>query len=60
MGWNTIDWFFLGLLIGYFLFPFFDIAKTILTNAWNATSACHGNCNQGRNCTCKDKQNGIS
>ena len=24
------------------------------------TSACHGNCNQGRNCTCKDNKDGIS
>ena len=22
-------------------------------------SACHGNCNQGRNCSCKEKQHGI-
>lgn len=22
-------------------------------------SACHGNCNQGRNCTCKEKKDGI-
>ena len=48
-----------GLLLGYLLNPFISTLKAILTNAWNATNACHGDCNQGRNCTCKEKQNGV-
>jgi hypothetical protein len=49
-----------GVMVGFFLNPFLTTLTAILTNAWNRTSACHGDCNQGRNCTCKDKQNGIS
>ena len=50
-----------GVLIGYILNPFLSIAKAILINAFNATytPGCTGDCNQGRNCTCKEKQNGI-
>ena len=55
-----IEIFIYGMLLGYLLYPFIAVTKAILTNAWNATSNCNGNCNQGRNCTCKDKQNGIS
>lgn len=26
---------------------------------YSPDSACHGDCNQGRNCTCREKDNGI-
>ena len=48
-----------GIVIGYFLNPFLAVTKVILVNAWNATTNCNGDCNQGRDCTCKEKQNGV-
>lgn len=53
------DTFFYGLLIGYVTYPFWQALKAIVVNAWNRTSTCTGDCNQGRNCTCKEKQNGV-
>jgi cytochrome bd-type quinol oxidase subunit 1 len=35
------------------LFMFYTIKNT-------PDSACTGNCNQGRNCNCKEKKDGIS
>ena len=54
-----IEIFIYGLIVGYFLNPFITVLKAIFMNAWNATSACTGDCNQGRNCNCKGKQNGV-
>ena len=56
MEWNNADWFFLGLVIGYIIFPIWQAIGLILTNAWHATTACNNDCNQGRNCTCKGKK----
>ena len=46
--------------LGYISYPVLQIIKAIFINAWNATytSGCTGNCNQGRNCTCKNKLEG--
>lgn len=49
-----------GFWVGVFMYPAYTLVRItliILTNAWTATykpSACTGDCNQGRNCTCKD------
>ena len=52
-----LEVFIYGLVVGYLLYPFFSVIKAIFMNAYNATytSGCSGNCNQGRNCTCKDQ-----
>ena len=48
-----------GILLGMAIFPlitFIRVLMTIAINAWVATSACTGDCNQGRNCTCMRKK----
>ena len=35
---------------------FIRVLMTIAINAWVETSACTGDCNQGRNCTCMRKK----
>ena len=50
----------IGIIIGYILNPLRASFIAIITNAWKSTnSLCTGDCNQGRNCTCGEK-NGIS
>lgn len=50
----------LAFALGYISYPFFEALKAIIINTWNATytSGCTGDCNQCRNCTCKNKIEG--
>jgi hypothetical protein len=48
-----------GVLLGLVIVPLITLIRTLMTiafNAWNETSACTGDCNQGRNCTCMGKK----
>lgn len=48
-----------GFWFGFLLVPFYTFVKiacVIAINAWNAKSACTGDCNQGRNCNCGKNQ----
>lgn len=48
-----------GVLFGFLIVPLITLIRVLMTiaiNAWVATSACTGDCNQGRNCTCMRKK----
>lgn len=48
-----MEYFIYGIVLGYFLFPLSEIVGKIVANAWDASSGCGGNCNQGRRaCDC--------
>lgn len=52
-----MEYFVLGVALGYISYPIFKILKAVFINAYNATytSGCTGDCNQGRNCDCKNR-----
>jgi len=52
-----MDYIVLAFALGYISYPFINAIRAVFINAYNATypSKCTGNCNEGRNCTCKDK-----
>lgn len=47
-------WAFCGLLVIIFIFTYLLIKLALHHESFNK---CTGNCNQGRNCTCKDLPN---
>lgn len=55
-----MEWIICGFALGYISYPYLNALKAIFINAYNATytSDCTGNCNQGRNCNCKNKLQG--
>ena len=56
MAWVNTDYLIVGIIVGYVLNPLLAAAIAIVSNAWKATrSSCTGDCNQGRNCTCRSK-----
>lgn len=46
----------IGIVVGYFLYPFVGAVSSIVSNAWDSSNGCNGNCNQGRSiCDCRGK-----
>lgn len=45
-------WFLFGLMLGVFLGVFIMCLMQVARDPRDVESACTGNCNQGRNCTC--------
>lgn len=54
--WTSADFFVTGFAIGYVWYPFWQLIKLIIKNAWEATHSCSGDCRQGRlPCNCQKK-----
>jgi len=47
-----------GIIIGYAANPFLSLMSKIMINVLfdERNSSCNNNCNQGRNCTCRDNK----
>jgi hypothetical protein len=45
--------------MSFLLLTIIAVAIVISINRRLPPSACHGDCNQGRNCTCREKKDGL-
>lgn len=54
MSWLNFNYLVIGIIVGYILNPLLAAVVALFTKVMeNTTSACTGDCKQGRNCTCK-------